>query len=1691
MLAFLHRIKKATASLVAMSLVLGALPVHAQSQGATAPGTKIENTASVSYQLSADASPGSSRTPVSQAPSAVFTTFVPHPLAIALGAAVTDGADFNLSAGAVCLKGGSPVASEPRFVSGSSVKNGDQIAFKTASSLKSGDALFVEVFDNDANKNGTGAETIDVTLTTPTNDQERVRLVETGADTGRFVGYVQTGRGTVTQGNCVLTVQSNQLITAVYHSAAAVQATVQTNILVDPVSVVFDSVSGKTINGVSVTLVDAVTLAPAVVYGDDGVSAYPNTVVSGNAVTDASGTNYPGVAGQFRFPLVKPGTYRIVVNATKDLAYPSQYSVADLQSKFSGTYVVNDSSKGAPFTAGSILVQIDIPVDATGGKLVVSKSVSNVSAAIGEFVRYTVAVTNHDKSPVANVVMRDRLPTGFRLRANSFTVGTSKATVVQDEAGNFSFAIGTMAPGATVTMHYVTEVTVQTPIGKAKNLANATGVSAVSNDAMAQVEVRDDLMSDRFVILGNVREVESCKKLPGKPLSGVRILFETGDYVSSDVNGQWHMDRLRVGNHVARIDPQSIPSGYEPVLCEDTTDFAGSATSRFVRGAAASLKSVEFYLKKTQAKVDADAKAMSEKLSQSILGTLNTEVKEDAVVAAGKSGTEAYSYHAAFLRELKPERKFLFPNDSFSAVTTAIGVALSSPSGEQVRLFVNGMEAPKISYDGVRDDEASKASIHYWSAVPIRDGMNKLEARFYKEGVEVGTASREVTFSSNITNATLDQERSVLVADGRHPIEIAVKLTDEFSRPAYKGLSGSYTLEGGFTSFIDRASGAPIEMLGRLRENQQTFVVGDNGVAVIKLEPAASGGEALLTVMLKDKRLTLRPWIRAANQPWVVVGFAEGTLAHSKISNAIKDSVGGGDLVDSGGRVAFFAKGSISGDLLATIAYDTRAIKQVDPATSSSMAGPQLMVAGTSQDAFQVYGDQSASQKDAVRTGKLYVRIEKDRFYAMFGQTQAGLSITELTKYDRIINGAKTEYRGDRASATAFASELTGVHTLVELNADALSGAYATKTPIKVNTEVVSIVTRSSSQRDRILDRKVLSRYLDYDIDYALGTIRLKQSVQAYDLGFNPNYIRIEFDTDIDVGSASVVGGRVAYKPFQTVEVGVSGVKESGGASDSRMAGVDVRYASKDGALSGSVELANSSKIVDGGSVSGSGYYAQGQYRGQGVSGQLYAKKVTPGFGTSTALAADVGLEKVGGDVTAQISDGLALNGSLSSQKDLGTNAKSEIAELKLTSRLTDQSTGYVGLKRQLTEGSTVSTGYLGNGLALPTAIADQDSLAVTLGAQYALQAVPARLVGQAELPNKVSDVAPRRLRVGGEYDLTKKITLVADHELTQYESASFGLNRVGLKANPWKGGQVQASTGAMDGDIGRAYYRVGADQSFELTQNLTMDLGFASQSWTGGALPKTNVAAGTIVTLEDYKNYRGALVYRRDPFLAQLRAEHLDGTDSKRTFIQGDVYQKLDSRFALTAGFTTERLDMGLSSTRTDSLRLGASYRDAASPLSGLLGVRYANLKQSEAQQASIVVNAMQNYKLNSDWEVFAHQGIKHASATFDGEGYQGLTYLLNAGVTYYLGSKFDISASALRAYSSSAKVGSNGGALALGYTMKKNAHVAVGYQALDRFDRNFAFNEAYVSGIFLRVMIKFDETTLGLNRGSAAELP
>src|SRR5699024_1844759 len=108
------------------------------------------------------------------------------------------------------------------------------------------------------------------------------------------------------------------------------------DVLVDPEGYVFDSLTGKPVDGATVTLIDEDTGLPAaMVYGDDGMSAYPNTAVTGTSATDASGQVYVFTPGNFRFPLAPKGHYRLKVTPPAGYSAPSMVA-QDVVSKFTG-----------------------------------------------------------------------------------------------------------------------------------------------------------------------------------------------------------------------------------------------------------------------------------------------------------------------------------------------------------------------------------------------------------------------------------------------------------------------------------------------------------------------------------------------------------------------------------------------------------------------------------------------------------------------------------------------------------------------------------------------------------------------------------------------------------------------------------------------------------------------------------------------------------------------------------------------------------------------------------------------------------------------------------------------------------------------------------------------------------------------------------------------------------------------------------------------------------------------------------------------------------------------------------------------------------------------------------------------------------------------------------------------------------
>ena len=69
---------------------------------------------------------------------------------------------------------------------------------------------------------------------------------------------------------------------------------------------------------------------PATVFGDDGVSTFPATVVSGSSTTDNSGRVYTFQPGGYRFPFVLPGSYQYRITPPAGYGGPSTVLTATI-----------------------------------------------------------------------------------------------------------------------------------------------------------------------------------------------------------------------------------------------------------------------------------------------------------------------------------------------------------------------------------------------------------------------------------------------------------------------------------------------------------------------------------------------------------------------------------------------------------------------------------------------------------------------------------------------------------------------------------------------------------------------------------------------------------------------------------------------------------------------------------------------------------------------------------------------------------------------------------------------------------------------------------------------------------------------------------------------------------------------------------------------------------------------------------------------------------------------------------------------------------------------------------------------------------------------------------------------------------------------------------------------------------------
>jgi uncharacterized repeat protein (TIGR01451 family) len=343
------------------------------------------------------------------------------------------------------------------------------------------------VLDNQAGNHDPAVRETSIITANIGQSNVTLTLTETTPDSGIFAGGVPstaTGRYADLE-PCEVRTRGAKITLSFAEDDFSFAST--TSILIDPAGYTFDSRTGALVDGATVSLVDEAG-QPAIVFGDDGVSSYPSTMVTGESVTDGSGRVYPGETGRYRFPLTAPGRYALKVTPPGTYVAPStvdRATLAALKDPKGALFILKDASFGDTFTLSTPEpFSADIPLDAPGaGTLLLTKVASVREAAPGDFVQYLLRITNRDSVPARGLHVADTLPKGLRYERNSARGGDEPT--VSTDGRSLDFVIPVLAAGASTELKYVVSIAPGAPTGEALNRARVVGQGTVTSNEAA------------------------------------------------------------------------------------------------------------------------------------------------------------------------------------------------------------------------------------------------------------------------------------------------------------------------------------------------------------------------------------------------------------------------------------------------------------------------------------------------------------------------------------------------------------------------------------------------------------------------------------------------------------------------------------------------------------------------------------------------------------------------------------------------------------------------------------------------------------------------------------------------------------------------------------------------------------------------------------------------------------------------------------------------------------------------------------------------------------------------------------------------------------------------------------------------------------------------------------------------------
>jgi outer membrane protein OmpA-like peptidoglycan-associated protein len=1024
------------------------------------------------------------------------------------------------------------------------------------------------------------------------------------------------------------------------------------------------------------------------------------------------------------------------------------------------------------------------------------------------------------------------------------------------------------------------------------------------------------------------------------------------------------------------------------------------------------------------------------------------------------------------IESLSTTSGWILPRADVLPAIPSIRIAIAHPPDSTVELRINGALVDALNFDGMERNKAGTLAVSQWRGVDLEEGENQLAARIIGAGGAVnGTLERSIHYGDGAVRAELVREKSRLSADGTSRPVIAVRLFDRFNKPARAGTLGSFRVDAPYRSAWEVDS---------LHENQliatgprePTFEVGTDGMALIELEPTAQSGTALVRLRFND-RLTqeLRVWLEPASREWILVGLAAGNAMHQSISKNMTAATVAGEEegYQQDGRVAFFAKGSVLGKYLLTAAFDSSRDRDELERRLLGVIEPDRY--------YTIYGDASEQRFEAASREKLYLKLERGRFYAQFGDYETGLGVTELSRYSRTLTGVKVEREGDVLSYQMFATDTDQDYVRDGMQGDGTSGLYRlSRRQIVINSDKVRLEIRDRLRPEQVIERRPLSRFSDYSIDYFNGTLFFRQPVPSRDADFNPVFIVAEYE--VQGGRKSVTaGGRAAVKlADDKVEVGASLIHQGAAAGDTDLAGLDLRWRFSDATrLKAEVSRSRSDDPLR--AEGASAYLAELQHVTERVDARLYVREQQAGFGVDQQLGVDSGARRAGLDGRLRMGQHFSARGELYQQEVLDTGASrvQATAEVRRESANLKMSAGVRDVRDESPSAPTlISTqGFVGGSLELW-----QDRIQLRASQDFALRS------------SDSSSDFPARSLLGIDYRWRPNTTFFADYEHAAGLALNADTTRLGVRTQPWHGAQVQSSIGQQFTENGgRLYNSLGLTQGWTLNERWSLDVGVdQNRTLRGAGLRPLNdrvpLASGSMN--DDFLAAFAGALYRTSlwTFTSRLEQRHSDA--EQRWIFTGGFYRepKAGHAFSMASQFMdSDARQLDGADTRSSDIRLSWAFRPESSRWMVLNRLDWRTERSGAASGRVDAARIVDNF--NSSWQITPGSQLglqvaaRYGRSSFGSESYSGFATLAGFDYRHDLTSWLDVGTHGTVTRSWKSGVGEHAVGIDLGATPVRNVWVAVGYNFKGATDRDFDANRYIAQGVYVNFRIKADQDT------------